>query len=79
MTIYAAKMRWWIVLLVASLGMCLMHSLSTGLGALFILFIPKLWTTIVAIALFWLMGGHAIYQSLKEYRTRYLRKKKGLK
>ena len=43
-TIYAAKMRWWIVLLVASFGMCLMHSLSTGLGTLFILFIPKMWT-----------------------------------
>jgi putative Ca2+/H+ antiporter (TMEM165/GDT1 family) len=43
-TIYAAKMRWWIVLTVSSLGMCLMHSLSTGLGTIFILFIPKLWT-----------------------------------
>lgn len=78
-TIYAAKMRWWIVLLVASLGMCIMHSMSTGLGTLFILFIPKLWTQCIAIALFWLMGGHAIYSGLKEYRNRWLRKRKGLK
>lgn len=56
-----------------------MHSLSTGLGMIFILFIPKLWTEIIAIALFWLMGIHAIFNGLKEYRSRWLRKRNGLK
>ncbi len=68
-------MRWWKVLITATIGMCTMHSLSTGLGTLFILFIPKIVTQSIAIALFWLMGSHAIYTGCKEYRTRYLRKK----
>lgn len=67
-TIYAAKMKWWIVFLISTLGMCTMHSLSTGLGTIFVLFIPKLWTQIIAIILFWGMGIHAIVVSLKEYR-----------
>lgn len=67
-TIYAAKMKWWIVLLIASLGMCCMHTLSTGLGTIFVLFVPKLWTEIIAIALFWGMGCHAIFVSVREYR-----------
>ena len=56
-----------------------MHSLSVGLGRIFVLFLPKIVTEIIAIALFWLMGTHAIYTSVKEYRSRYLRKKAGKK
>ena len=78
-TIYAAKMKWWKILFVSSIGMCVMHSLSVGLGRIFVLFLPKIATEIIAIALFWLMGTHAIYRSVKEYRSRYLRKKAGKK
>ena len=75
--IYAAKFRWWKVLLLASLAMSFMHCLSCGLGQIFVTFIPKLWTEIIAISLFWLMGIHAIYSGVKEYRSRCIRKRQG--
>ena len=60
-TIYAAKMRFCQLFLVASFGMVAMHCLSTLIGSAFALFIPKLWTQIVTIILFWGMGAIAIY------------------
>ena len=71
-TIYAARMHWFKLFLVASFGMTTMHTLSTLLGAVFTLFVPKLWTQIVTICLFWIMGTIAIYQAIKK-----LCKKKG--
>lgn len=60
-TIYASKFAWYWVLPIAILGMSIMHSLSTGLGMIFVLFVPRVWTQSVAIALFWLMGFYSLY------------------
>lgn len=65
-TIYAAKMKFCLLFLVASFGMCLMHTLSTLLGSVFTLFVPKLWTQIITVFLFWVMGLVAIYQGAKK-------------
>jgi hypothetical protein len=43
-TIYAAKIKWWLVLLITIVCTGVMHCLSVGLGAVFTLFIPKIWT-----------------------------------
>jgi putative Ca2+/H+ antiporter (TMEM165/GDT1 family) len=78
-TIYTAKMKWWVIAAVASIAMCLMHTMSVGMGTIFILFIPHLYTEIIAVVLFWLMGIHAIYTSVKEYMKRRARRLQGRK
>jgi len=75
--IYSARFKFIVIFLVASFGMCLIHTLSTLIGTAFAQFVPKLATEIIAIILFWLMGGHAIFSSCREYRKRCLRKKAG--
>lgn len=77
-TIYASKFAWYWVLPIAILGMSIMHSLSTGLGMIFVLFVPRVWTQSVAILLFWLMGFYSLYQGVREYVERARRKAKGL-
>ena len=77
-TIYASKYAWYWVLPTAVLGMSIMHSLSTGLGMIFVLFIPRVATQSIAIALFWLMGLYSLYQGAKEYVLRARRKRQGL-
>jgi Ca2+/H+ antiporter, TMEM165/GDT1 family len=71
-TIYAAKMKLLLLFLVSSFGMLTMHCLSTLLGSVFMLFVPKLWIQIVTILLFWGMGGVALYQGF----SKMCRKKK---
>ena len=76
-TIYAAKMPFCLLFVVSSIAMMFMHTLSTLLGTVFTLFIPKLWTQIAVIALFWIMGTVAIYQAVKQIRKRK-NKKEGI-
>jgi putative Ca2+/H+ antiporter (TMEM165/GDT1 family) len=54
-------MKFLLLLIVSSIAMIVMHSLSTLIGAAFTLIVPKLWTQIITIILFWGMGIWAIY------------------
>lgn len=59
-------MKFLLLLIVSSIAMIVMHSLSTLIGAAFTLIVPKLWTQIITIILFWGMGIWAIYQAIKK-------------
>lgn len=60
-TIYAAKMKFLLLFLIANLSMWLMHTLSTLLGTVLTLIIPKIVTRIICVVLFFAMGAWSIY------------------
>jgi putative Ca2+/H+ antiporter (TMEM165/GDT1 family) len=59
--IYTAKIKYWILFIVASLAMSGLHTLSVLVGLAVHQFIPRLATQIIAIILFWLLGGWSIF------------------
>lgn len=77
--IYTAKIKYWILFLVANLAMCGMHTISVLVGLAFHQFIPRLATQIIAIVLFWLLGSYSIFTGSHEFHRRRIRKNKGLK
>jgi len=49
-------MKFWVLILLANVGMLTMHSLSTLIGGAVTLLIPKFWTKIIVVVLFLGMG-----------------------
>lgn len=59
-TIYASRFNMCVLLLVSSVGMILMHTLTTLMGSVLLLFMPKIGAQIICVILFFTLGTWSI-------------------
>jgi putative Ca2+/H+ antiporter (TMEM165/GDT1 family) len=50
--LYSSRFKKWVVFLLATLGMVFMHTLSTTVGTVLALILPKLASSIIVVVLF---------------------------
>ena len=77
-TIYAAKMSFLVLFLVSNIGMLTMHTISTLIGGVVTLLIPKFWTRIIVIVLFVGMGIYQLIVGLVQCHKDKVKKRKKL-